>query len=218
MSRLSRKELQERVKAEVVDATGVTGVTGAIGTIGSNVSTDGKKNKQAKEAKEAKEAKDAAATQYLQQQLEQLSNDVDYGFLSLTNKKCIEMNWAALAELGLSRVEMLEYMKKLKGYRYVDELQQLKCGAYLRWIPLTNPEEISLTHYGILCEIRFTPNILLVCKNFMHRYYSFYMDEAMIFQKLSRQELMLLSILDTLNTQAQEEQEPDQDQENNYKR
>lgn len=141
----------------------------------------------------------------LQKQLEQLSDSVDYGFLSLTNRKCIEMNWAALAELGLSRPEMLDYMKKLKGYRYVDELQQLKCGSYLRWIPLTDPENISFTHYGILCEIQFTPNILLVCKNFMHRYYSFYMDEAMIFQKMSRQELMLLSILDTLHAQAEQD-------------
>ena len=39
---------------------------------------------------------------------------------------------------------------------------------------------------------------MIVCKNFMHRHYTFKMDECLVFQKLTDQEKILLSALDHL--------------------
>ena len=34
-------------------------------------------------------------------------------------------------------------LQKLKGYKYVDEMNELKYGAHIRWIPIENPETIA---------------------------------------------------------------------------
>jgi hypothetical protein len=59
-----------------------------------------------------------------------------------------------------------------------------------------------LTYCGILCDIKITDNgILIVCKNFLHRHYTFKMDECLIFKKLSNQEKILLNALDYLENE-----------------
>jgi hypothetical protein len=129
-----------------------------------------------------------------------LDNDKNEGIINLTTTKILEMNKNILKELHLDRETMLTYLKTLRGYRYVDELQDLKYGSFIRWIPITNPENIPLKYAGIICDIKITDNgVLIVCKNFMHRHYTFKMDECLIFQKLTTQEQVLLSALDHLD-------------------
>lgn len=129
-----------------------------------------------------------------------LDNEENEKLLNMTTKKIVKMNYDIVKELHLGRDETLNYMKKLKGYKYVDEIEDLKYGAFIRWIPITNPQHIPLHHSGIICEIKITDDgVLIVCKNFMHRHYTFKMDECILFQKLSNQELVLLSALDHLN-------------------
>lgn len=131
--------------------------------------------------------------------LKALQNEDNEKIIHLTTKKIYEMNFNILKELHLSKEVTMDYMKKLNGYRYVDEISDLKHGSYIRWIPITDPEYLPLHYCGIICDIKITDNgILLVCKNFMHRHYTFKMDECLIFQKLSQQEKVLLSALDHL--------------------
>jgi hypothetical protein len=83
----------------------------------------------------------------------------------------------------------------------VDEINDLKYGAYVRWIPIIDPTNIPLHYYGIICDIKITDNgVFIVCKNFMHRHYTFKMEECLIFQKLSQQEQVILNALDHLET------------------
>jgi hypothetical protein len=129
-----------------------------------------------------------------------LDNEENEKLLNMTTKKIVQMNYDIVKELHLGREETLNYMKKLKGYKYVDEIEDIKYGAFIRWIPITNPEHLPLHYSGIICEIKITDDgVLIVCKNFMHRHYTFKMDECIIFQKLTNQELVLLSALDHLN-------------------
>jgi hypothetical protein len=128
-----------------------------------------------------------------------LDNDKNESIINLTTKKILEMNISILKELHLDREIMLTYLKTLRGYRYIDELPDLKYGSFIRWIPITNPENIPLKYAGLICDIKITDNgVLIVCKNFMHRHYTFKMDECLIFQKLTTQEQVLLSALDHL--------------------
>lgn len=128
-----------------------------------------------------------------------LDNEENESLLELTNEKIKEMNLKIIKELHLDRETTLSYMKKLKGYKYVDEIKDIKYGAFIKWIPISDPTYLPLNIGGIVCEIKVTDNgIIIVCKNFMHRHYNIKMDEVLIFQKLSNQELVLLSALDHL--------------------
>jgi hypothetical protein len=131
--------------------------------------------------------------------LKALDNDQNENIMNLTSKKILEMNYNIVKELLLDKETTLNYLKKLKDYRYVDEIDDLKHGSYIKWIPIIDPTNIPLHYSGIICEIKLTDNgVFLVCKNFMHRHYTFKMDECLIFQKLTPQEKVILSALDHL--------------------
>jgi hypothetical protein len=132
--------------------------------------------------------------------LKALDNDSNESIMNLTNKKIKEMNLKIIKELQLPRDITLSYMNKLKGYRYVDELNDMKYGAFLRWIPISDPTYLPLNAGGIICDIKITDDgVMIVCKNFMNKYYQIKMDESLIFQKLSSQEIILLAALDHLS-------------------
>lgn len=128
-----------------------------------------------------------------------LDNDANECIMNLTTKKIMDMNLYILKELHLSNEITANYLKKLKGYRYVDEINELTHGSFIRWIPITNPEYLPLHNCAMICEIKIIDDgILITCKNFMHRHYTFKMEECLIFQKLKNQELVIISALDHL--------------------
>ena len=134
----------------------------------------------------------------LMKALEKQENE---SLMNLTTLKIKEMNLSIIKELQLPREMTLSYMKKLNGYRYVDELKDIKYGSFIKWIPITDPTYLPLNTGGVICDIKVTnTGVILVCKNFMHRHYQIKLDECLLFQKLSNQELVLLSALDHLTT------------------
>jgi len=131
-----------------------------------------------------------------------LDNNDNENILNFTTRKIMELNLKILKELMLNKETTILYLKKLKGYKYVDEINELKCGMFVRWIPIVDPNNITLTHCGIVCDIKITDDgIIIICKNFMHRHYTFKMDEVLIFQKLTGQEMVILSALDHLEAE-----------------
>jgi hypothetical protein len=134
--------------------------------------------------------------------LKALDNESNESLLNFTTEKLIETNLNILKELNLSKKDTLELLNKLKNYKYVDEMNELKYGTYLRWIPIDNPEKIYLTKGAIFCEMKITDDgVFMVCKNFGYntRHFQIGMDQNLIFQKLTGQELVLLSALDHLS-------------------
>lgn len=128
-----------------------------------------------------------------------LDNDANESIMNLTTKKVMELNLNILKELHLSNETTTNYLKKLKGYKYVDEINELKHGSFIRWIPIANPDYLPLHNCAMICEIKLIDEgILIKCKNFMHRYYTFKMEECLIFQKLTNQELVIIAALDHL--------------------
>jgi hypothetical protein len=134
--------------------------------------------------------------------LQALDDESNENLFNLTTTKILEMNLQVLKELQLDRTETLDILKKLKEYKYVDEMNDLKYGTYLRWIPLNDPENIHLTKGAVFCELNITDNgVLIVCKNlgYSTKHFQIKMDECLVFQKLRQQELVLLSALDHLS-------------------
>lgn len=133
--------------------------------------------------------------------LKALDDESNDQLFNLTTEKIMEMNLNILKELQLPRNETLDLLKKLKQYKYVDEMNELKYGTYLRWIPINNPDQIFLTKGALFCEIKITDEgVFIVCKNIGYglKHFRIKMDECLIFQKLTDQELVLISALDHL--------------------
>jgi hypothetical protein len=136
--------------------------------------------------------------QKLLQALDDESNETLFNF---TTDQIREMNLNILKELHLPKNETIDIYNKLKNYKYVDEMNELKYGTYIRWIPIENPTNIHLTKGALFCEMKITDKgVFCICKNFGYskRHFNIPMDKNLIFQKLTQQELVLLSALDHL--------------------
>ena len=128
-----------------------------------------------------------------------LDDDKNESIMGLSTKKITQMNLDILKELHLPRDTTLDYLKKLKNYRYIDELNELKYGSFIRWIPIADPSYLPLHNAAMICDIKIVEDgVLITCKTFMHRHYTFKMDECLIFQKLTSQEQVIISALDHL--------------------
>jgi hypothetical protein len=137
-----------------------------------------------------------------------LDNEENESIINLTTKKIGELNLQILQELHLQKQTTLDYLKKLKEYRYIDEINDLKHGAFIKWIPISDPSYLPLHHCGMICEIKITDDgVLITSKNFMHRHYTFKMDECLIFQKLTTQEKIIINALDHLEKTKEDDAE-----------
>ena len=130
-----------------------------------------------------------------------LDEDNNEILLNYTNKKIKEMNLRILKELELPKDILLTYMKQLDGYMYIDEISQLRMGAFVRWIPISDftSNEFPLNRGALVCDVKMTDQgVNVVLKSFTHTYFQIPFDENLLFQKLSDQQRVLLSALDAL--------------------
>jgi|UniRef100_A0A6C0C0Q1 hypothetical protein len=129
-----------------------------------------------------------------------LNNENNSNIMELTNAKISQWKNDALQRLFLERKELKSFHKKLKEYKYVSDMSDLSFGHYIRWINLKNPDNFKLTNGAIVCDIKVINNqVQIICKGGNRRIFQIKFDETMIFQKLTDQEKVLLSVLDYLN-------------------
>jgi hypothetical protein len=134
--------------------------------------------------------------------LKALDNNNNEQILNFTTKQIMQTNLNILKELHLSHKDTLDILDKLKGYKYVDEMNDLTHGTYLRWVPMNNPHLITLTKGAVFCEMKITDNgVFMVCKNygFKSKHFQISLDNNLIFQKLTDQERIILSAMDHLS-------------------
>lgn len=127
-----------------------------------------------------------------------LENDNNESVIQLNYKTIASDKNTILQQLHLPKELLKTLSKQLKAYRYVDKLDDLRYGSYIRWISLNNKDKINvrLTNGGILCNLKqVNDDIHLVCKNSMGMLFQLKMTENIIFQKLNEQEQVILSAL-----------------------
>ena len=132
--------------------------------------------------------------------LKSLDDPTNEDLFNFTTNNIKEMNLKIIKELNFSKKETMEIYNKLINYKYVDEMKDLKYGTFIRWIPIDDPNNIYLSKG--FCEMKITNNgVFCVCKNYGYasRHFQISMDKNLIFQKLTEQELVLLSALDYLS-------------------
>ena len=128
--------------------------------------------------------------------LHALSNDTNEGIVDLDYAQIAKNKNDILQKLNLPRDELVALQKKLKLYRYIEELKDVRFGAYIRWIPLKNPAIIKLTNGGIIIDMTEINNdICIKCKNRMNQIFQIKLSEVIIFQKLSEQEEVILKAM-----------------------
>jgi len=128
-----------------------------------------------------------------------LDNDKNEKIMNYSTKKIKQMNFDILKELHLSKEQTHLILEKLLDYVYIDELNDLREGTYLRWIDLKDPGRLELSRGGIFCETKITDfGVQLVCKNHFGKHFQIKMDEHLLFRKLMGQESVLIQALDIL--------------------
>uniref|UniRef100_A0A6C0CNA8 Uncharacterized protein n=1 Tax=viral metagenome TaxID=1070528 RepID=A0A6C0CNA8_9ZZZZ len=131
--------------------------------------------------------------------LEALENDGNSSIMKLTHSKIKQHKNDILQQLQLPKQKLKTYHKKLKEFRYCSEMSDLQYGYYIRWIPIKDPEKIKLTNGAVIADIKIqNSQIQILCKNFKNMFFQIKFDECIVFQKISEQEHVILSVLDYL--------------------
>ena len=133
--------------------------------------------------------------------LKALDNETNSSIMKLNSKKIKQEKFNMLKELQLSKEMLIEFMNKLKNYRFVDELHDIHYGCYVRWIKINNLDDIKLSNGGIVVDIKiYDEGCQIICKNMYNKIMQIKLNDTMVFQKITDQDHVILSALDYLNT------------------
>jgi hypothetical protein len=106
-----------------------------------------------------------------------------------------------LQKMLFEKNELKNYHKLLTNYRYVDEIDELRYGSYIRWFNLKKIKSLNLLNGGFIVDIKTNnKDIIILCKNSQNRFFNLKMNECIIFQKNTKQEELLIKILDHIQT------------------
>lgn len=142
--------------------------------------------------------------------LKSIESDKLLSVSKLSYDKINTIKYNVLTRIGLEDDELESMLLKLSDYRYVEELQDIHHGAFVRYIPLTNnnankgksnkDNEIILKPGGFICDIKILgTGVQLLCRNHFRKMFQLRLDEVLLFQKLTKQEEIILSVFDYLN-------------------
>jgi len=128
-----------------------------------------------------------------------LDNEKNAILLKLNSKEIVEMNKLMIQSLPkITAKTVATHLKGLKGYRYVDEICDLKTNVYIKWIRFDNPT--VLTKGAISCSVKITDEgMLVMCKNFFGRFFYLNMNDCFVFQKITNEESVILSAMDFIS-------------------
>ena len=128
-----------------------------------------------------------------------IENDNNNCLLNETSNSIKDKKEKIIVELELNKKKEREIIKKLKGYRFIDDLSEIHIGTYIRWIKLDSSKDIKITNGAILVEILFDNESKLLLKNNMNRFFKISLTDNLVFQKLTNQELVILYAIDNID-------------------
>jgi hypothetical protein len=124
-----------------------------------------------------------------------------------------------LQKLQLKGTVLKTMHATLIGYKYIDDIDELTVGRYIRWISLKRPDHISLTNGAHVCNINIqeypdadhnddddddedqeckTCVRCKVVRNGKPLFFNLNFDENLVFQKITEQEWIILDALAAL--------------------
>jgi hypothetical protein len=140
-----------------------------------------------------------------------LDNEQNNAIYDETNESILVTKKKVLSQFQLSRKKILELLTQLKQYRYVEDLNDLRTGAYLRWVYIGDEEndnelfdddneDFHLNKGAIFCRTTVQPDgLYVICKTYQGKFFQFPMNgDYLFFQKLSAQEQTILNTIDAV--------------------
>ena len=98
--------------------------------------------------------------------------------------------------INLDDCEKVKFQNQLKNYIFIDTIDKLKIGNYLRWIKV---EEKYLYKGGFLLDIIISnENINLLMKNITNKTFTIVFNDIYLFKKISNQENIILKAMEYL--------------------
>jgi len=94
---------------------------------------------------------------------------------------------------NISEKEVKSMCEKIKGYRYVDNLCDLRTGLCIRWIRL-GTHTPKLTSGALVSNIKIGESANVLSKRFNQRFFTIRFEDHASFQKLSAEEEIILSM------------------------
>lgn len=115
-----------------------------------------------------------------------------------TSTDILEEKIAVLEAMDLSDEERTLMLEKLKDYRYIKNIYELHKGKHIRWINMKK-KPFVLERGAVLSNIIFTDmGTNLQCMRYNDYVYQIRMDERIIFQKMTIEEMLLLTIYENI--------------------
>lgn len=131
-------------------------------------------------------------------------NDEKYDYI--LNKTAYDIQHEVYTILNENEIEHIQqYAQKLLSYRYVDDLNELHVGKFIRWI---RRGDKKLTNGNILVNVDFTKKgTQLLMKSPTNRFIRIHWDDCIVFQILTPDEQLLLTTNQYIQRGESEEHE-----------
>ena len=127
-----------------------------------------------------------------------IAMDADSSLCGMSGELVGKNIGSVLGALETSQANYVSWQNKLQGYRFVEDLEGLEYGCYVRWINLEGAPK--LVNGGIVIEVKIDDaGMIIVCKNALGRMFQFNFDASLVFAKLTSQERIMLQTIEYLN-------------------
>ena len=141
-----------------------------------------------------------------------MDNENNVSIYDETNASIRSTKMKVFSQFDLSPNKIKELLDKLKTYRYVDDINNFRQGAYIRWVYIgeeendneffdNDDENFHLNKGAVFCDTKIDVNgIFIICKTTYNKYYQFPLTgDYLFFQKISAQEQTILNTIDALS-------------------
>jgi len=121
-----------------------------------------------------------------------LETSQDSGFVGRSLETVTKEIVAVLEEELKDDSKVVEFSGKLLGYQYIDRVCDIRLGRFIRWIKRGT---LVLHRGGILSSIDVKDSgIVLLCRNVKNGFFRLKYEDCILFQQLSLEEKMILSL------------------------
>ena len=149
-----------------------------------------------------------------------LENEENASIMQTSHSEIKKKKNDILQKLQLKGTVLKTMHATLIGYKYIDNIDELTVGRYVRWISLKRPDHISLTNGAHVCNISIqnyadadhndndsdddedqeckTCVRCKVVRNGKPLFFNLNFDESLVFQKITEQEWIILDALAAL--------------------
>lgn len=135
----------------------------------------------------------------MEDELNKIVDDIHkYKLENLDSNTIKKIKLQVLKKITDEKEELILFYKLLNDYRYIDEVDEIRLGSYIRFFNLKRYNSLKLMRGGFVCDLKPTVNdIIILCRN-GQRFFNIKINETIIFQKNTKQEKILIEILDHL--------------------